>query len=68
MALFRKVTLHDGQETFINFDLITHVEEDKKSGTTRVSFDSDNYIFVKEAPALILSGLYPDPIFKKAAG
>jgi hypothetical protein len=58
MAFFIKLTAVDNRDTFVNADMITHVERHGES--TGIYFDHENSISVKETPQQVLASLGPD--------
>lgn len=62
MAYFMKLTIVDGREALINADAITRIEA--LGPYTRVTFDFENEVNVKESPTFILGGMPNDRISK----
>lgn len=58
MALFVQMTTSDGREIIVNVDAITRMEA--LANFTRITFDRDNSIAVKDSPHHIIGGLPSD--------
>jgi hypothetical protein len=58
MAIFVKLTVGDGRDTYVNADAITRME--RHGDYTGVYFDHENSVMVKETPQQVLAALGSD--------